>query len=54
MILDSEIILVDVVSGELLPFGSLGTHKKKEYPNAAICVFVFDCLLFDGDDLTNL
>lgn len=54
MILDSEIILVDTISGELLPFGSLGAHKKKEYPNAEVCLFVFDCILYKGEDLTNL
>lgn len=54
MILDSEIILVDTVTGELLPFGSLGAHKKKEYANAEVCLFVFDCILFNGEDLTSL
>lgn len=54
MILDSEVILVDTVTGELLPFGSLGAHKKKEYANAEVCLFVFDCILFKGEDLTNL
>ncbi|XP_061386573.1 DNA ligase 3-like [Musca vetustissima] len=53
MILDSEIILVDTLSGELLPFGSLGAHKKKEYQHAEVCLFVFDCILFKGEDLTN-
>ncbi|XP_073817812.1 DNA ligase 3 isoform X2 [Musca autumnalis] len=53
MILDSEIILVDTMTGELLPFGSLGAHKKKEYQHAEVCLFVFDCLLFNGEDLTN-
>ncbi|XP_065372225.1 DNA ligase 3 [Calliphora vicina] len=54
MILDSEIILVDTITGQLLPFGSLGAHKKKEYQNAEVCLFVFDCILFKGEDLTNL
>ncbi|XP_075148977.1 DNA ligase 3 [Haematobia irritans] len=54
MILDSEIILVDTKTGELLPFGSLGAHKKKEYPHAEVCLFVFDCILFKGEDLTNV
>ncbi|XP_023309068.2 DNA ligase 3 [Lucilia cuprina] len=54
MILDSEIILVDTITGELLPFGSLGAHKKKEYQNAEVCLFVFDCILFKGEDLTNV
>ncbi|EDW14658.2 DNA ligase 3 [Drosophila mojavensis] len=54
MILDSEIILVDTETGALLPFGTLGAHKKHTYANASICLFVFDCLLYDGDDLTQL
>ncbi|XP_013101415.2 DNA ligase 3 [Stomoxys calcitrans] len=54
MILDSEIIMVDTVTGELLPFGSLGAHKKKEFPNAEVCLFVFDCILYKGEDLTNI
>ncbi|XP_037951017.1 DNA ligase 3 [Teleopsis dalmanni] len=53
MILDSEIILVDTVTGELLPFGTLGAHKQKEYAAAEVCLFVFDCILFNGDDLTD-
>ncbi|KAL9899297.1 DNA ligase 3 isoform 2-T3 [Glossina fuscipes fuscipes] len=54
MILDSEIILVDTVTNELLPFGTLGAHKKKKFQNAVVCLFVFDCMLFKGEDLTNL
>ncbi|XP_017846781.1 DNA ligase 3 [Drosophila busckii] len=54
MILDSEIILVDTDTGALLPFGTLGAHKKQTYANASICLFVFDCLLYAGDDLTQL
>ncbi|XP_030371704.1 DNA ligase 3 [Scaptodrosophila lebanonensis] len=54
MILDSEIILVDTETGDLLPFGTLGAHKKETYDNAAVCLFVFDCILYDGDDLTQM
>lgn len=54
MILDSEIILVDTKTGALLPFGTLGAHKKHTFANASVCLFVFDCLLYDGDDLTQL
>ncbi|XP_043951575.1 DNA ligase 3 [Drosophila biarmipes] len=54
MILDSEIILVDTDTGALLPFGSLGAHKKQTFANAAVCLFVFDCILYDGEDLTQL
>ncbi|XP_067618344.1 DNA ligase 3 isoform X2 [Eurosta solidaginis] len=54
MILDSEIILVDTVTGSLLPFGTLGANKKKEFANAEVCIFTFDCLLYKGEDLTNV
>ncbi|CAD6995093.1 unnamed protein product [Ceratitis capitata] len=54
MILDSEIILVDTITGNLLPFGTLGAHKKKEFAHAEVCIFTFDCLLFKGEDLTNI
>ncbi|XP_017483608.1 PREDICTED: DNA ligase 3 isoform X3 [Rhagoletis zephyria] len=53
MILDSEIILVDTETGSLLPFGTLGAHKKKEFAHAEVCIFTFDCLLYKGEDLTN-
>ncbi|XP_034127058.1 DNA ligase 3 [Drosophila guanche] len=54
MILDSEIILVDTETDAMLPFGTLGAHKKQTYANASVCLFVFDCILYDGDDLTQL
>ncbi|XP_033245848.1 DNA ligase 3 [Drosophila miranda] len=54
MILDSEIILVDTESGAMLPFGTLGAHKKQTFANASVCLFVFDCILYDGEDLTQL
>lgn len=53
LILDSEIIMVDTVSGSLLPFGTLGKHKKNELQNASACLFIFDCLYFNGEDLTK-
>ncbi|XP_037027117.1 DNA ligase 3 [Bradysia coprophila] len=53
LILDSEIIVVDTTSGELLPFGTLGKHKKTEYQTAEVCLFVFDCLLYNGEDCTK-
>lgn len=45
--------MVDTVTGELLPFGTLGKHKKEEHANAVTCLFVFDCLFFNGEDLTG-
>ncbi|AGY97701.1 CPXV188 protein [Cowpox virus] len=53
IILDSEIVLVDEHNVPL-PFGSLGIHKKKEYKNSNMCLFVFDCLHFDGFDMTDI
>ncbi|XP_070491758.1 DNA ligase 3 [Chironomus tepperi] len=53
LILDSEIIMVDTITGNLLPFGTLGKHKKNELQNASACLFIFDCLYFNGDDLTK-
>jgi DNA ligase-3 len=53
LILDSEIIMVDKTTGSLLAFGTLGKHKKEENQNAVPCLFIFDCLQFNGDDLTS-
>lgn len=53
IILDSEIIMVDTNTGSLLPFGTLGKHKKNELDNASTCLFVFDVLFFNGEDLTK-
>lgn len=53
LILDSEIIMVDDTNGSILPFGTLGKHKKEENQNAVACLFVFDCLYFNGEDLTS-
>lgn len=53
LILDSEILMVDTKTDELLPFGTLGKHKKEEHKNAVACLFIFDCLYFNGEDLTG-
>ena len=53
LIVDSEILMVDTETGDLLPFGTLGKHKKEEFATAATCLFIFDCLLFNGEDLTR-
>ncbi|XP_018321906.1 DNA ligase 3 [Agrilus planipennis] len=53
LILDSEMLLIDTHDGKPLPFGSLGVHKKSEFKNANVCLFVFDCIYYNGDDLTN-
>ena len=53
LILDSEIIMVNGKTGELLPFGSLGVNKREEFPDAEICLFIFDCIYYNGKDLTK-
>lgn len=53
MILDSEILMVDTQTGEQLPFGTLGKHKKTAFDTAEVCLFVFDCIYLNGEDLTK-
>lgn len=53
LIIDSEILMVDTKTDQLLPFGTLGKHKKEEFSSAVTCLFIFDCLYFNGDDLTK-
>ncbi|XP_072763231.1 DNA ligase 3 isoform X2 [Anoplolepis gracilipes] len=53
LILDSEILMVDNETGQPLPFGTLGIHKKAEFKNANVCLFVFDCLYYNGEILMN-
>lgn len=53
MILDSEILMVDTETGEQLPFGTLGKHKKTAFDTAEVCLFVFDCIYLNGEDLTK-
>ncbi|KAG5347662.1 DNLI3 ligase, partial [Acromyrmex charruanus] len=53
LILDSEVLMVDNETGQPLPFGTLGIHKKAEFKNANVCLFVFDCLYYNGDILID-
>lgn len=53
LILDSEIIVVDTKTGQLLPFGTLGIHKKQQFSSSEVCLFVFDCIYYNGEDLTK-
>lgn len=53
LIVDSEILMVDTRTGDLLPFGTLGKHARKEFSTAVSCLFIFDCLYFNGVDLTK-
>ncbi|ESO91269.1 hypothetical protein LOTGIDRAFT_228755 [Lottia gigantea] len=51
LILDAEVLLVDTKTGQPLPFGSLGVHKKAAFQDASVCLFVFDCLHINGINL---
>ena len=42
LILDAEVLMVDNKTGDPLPFGSLGIHKKDGYKDATPCLFIFD------------
>lgn len=54
LILDAEVIMVDTTTGDMLPFGTLGIHKKNAYAGEAQnCLFIFDCLFLDGENLTK-
>lgn len=37
--------------GKPLPFGTLGKHKKAEFRDANVCLFVFDCIYYNGESL---
>lgn len=54
LILDAEVLLVDMTTGKPLPFGTLGAHKHSEFKDAAVCLFVFDCLYYNGKVLLDL
>ncbi|XP_044729556.1 DNA ligase 3 [Chrysoperla carnea] len=53
LILDSEILMIDTETGKPLPFGTLGVHKQNEIENANVCLFVFDCIYYNGEDLSQ-
>ncbi|VDM59009.1 unnamed protein product [Angiostrongylus costaricensis] len=46
-----QILLVDNATGKPLPFGTLGVHKKEKFKDASVCLFVFDILLYNNEDL---
>lgn len=52
-ILDSEVLLIDPKTGVPLPFGTLGVHKRSQFKNANVCLFVFDILHFNGENLMS-
>lgn len=50
LIIDSEILLVSK-EGLPLPFGTLGAHRKAAFKDATVCLYVFDILQFNEDNL---
>jgi DNA ligase-3 len=54
VILDGEILLIDTKTGQPLPFGTLGKHKKDHYANANVSVFMFDILYYEGKSLLEV
>ncbi|XP_042220055.1 DNA ligase 3-like isoform X2 [Homarus americanus] len=53
LILDAEVLMINTKTGIPLPFGTLGVHKKAEFQDANVCLFVFDCIHYNGEDLMN-
>ncbi|GAB1605965.1 DNA ligase 3 [Argonauta hians] len=51
LILDAEVLLIDNATSTPLPFGTLGVHKKAAFKDANVCLFVFDCLFLNGENL---
>lgn len=46
IILDGEVVLIDHVTHEPLPFGTLGVHKKKQFSAASVGVVRRPVLFF--------
>ena len=53
LILDAEVLMVDNKTGDPLPFGTLGVHKKAGFKDATPCLFVFDCIFYNGETYLN-
>ena len=53
LILDAEVLMVDNTTGDPLPFGTLGVHKQSDFQDATPCLFVFDCMFYNGENLMN-
>jgi O-acetyl-ADP-ribose deacetylase (regulator of RNase III) len=45
--------MVDNKTGDPLPFGTLGKHKAGGFKDATPCLFVFDCIYYNGESLMN-
>lgn len=54
IILDAEVLMVCKKTGKPLPFGTLGKNKRKDVADSANnCLFVFDVLLYNGENMLN-
>lgn len=53
LILDAEVLLIDTNTNVPLPFGSLGKHKKEQFKDANVCLFIFDCLHINGENIMD-
>ncbi|KAI3389664.1 hypothetical protein SNEBB_001377 [Seison nebaliae] len=53
LIIDAEVLLVDNKTEQPLPFGTLGTHKRMKFADASVCLFVFDILQYNDQNLFN-
>ncbi|XP_040563557.1 DNA ligase 3 isoform X1 [Lepeophtheirus salmonis] len=53
LILDAEVLMVDNKTGDPLPFGSLGVHKGSGFKDATPCLFIFDCIYYNGENLMD-
>eukprot|EP00919_Chromeraceae_sp_WS-2016_P073163 GHVR01172951.1.p1 GENE.GHVR01172951.1~~GHVR01172951.1.p1 ORF type:complete len:435 (+),score=167.16 GHVR01172951.1:109-1305(+) len=56
-VIDGEVTAVDGVTGQLLPFQTLTTRKKKDVKvedvSVCVCLFPFDIILLNGAPLVN-
>ena len=53
VVLDGELLLMDTKTHQPLPFGTLSIHKKNNFADATVCVFIFDILFLNGEVLLN-
>lgn len=53
VILDGELLLMDSKNHIPLPFGTLNKHKKNDFKDANVCVFIYDILFLNGEVLLN-
>jgi DNA ligase-3 len=51
IILDAEVLMIDTTTDQLLPFGTLGVHKRKAFASAQPILVIFDILSLNGTDL---